>query len=268
MLKMRWEDLLFLHWPVEPDVVRPHLPGGLELDTYDGRAWLGVVPFTMASTRFRWLAAGADCDDDSRSATCAPTCAAATARASGSSASTRTAGWPWKGRGSGSACPTSLRTWRATVVARSLPIAAGGRIGGRRPPSFGRVGDRRADPWRWPSRGRSSIFWSSATACSRCVAGGCCVGTCPTRPGSCSRPNSSCSAATWPSWWGPLSKEHLCLRARHEADRRRGATTVRGVACRRCSTGSLGVGSCWQRRCCRWVVRRCHPNWTAKRSSW
>jgi uncharacterized protein YqjF (DUF2071 family) len=55
MLRMRWQDLLFLHWPVAPDVVRPHLPAGLELDTFDGRAWLGVVPFTMASTRFRWL---------------------------------------------------------------------------------------------------------------------------------------------------------------------------------------------------------------------
>jgi len=55
MLKMRWEDLLFVHWAVEPSVVRPHLPAGLELDTFDGRAWLGVVPFTMAGTRFRGL---------------------------------------------------------------------------------------------------------------------------------------------------------------------------------------------------------------------
>lgn len=52
---MRWEDLLFLHWAVAPERVRPQLPAGLELDTFDGRAWLGVVPFTMASTRFRWL---------------------------------------------------------------------------------------------------------------------------------------------------------------------------------------------------------------------
>ena len=51
MLKMRWEDLLFLHWAVAPEQVRPHLPAGLELDTFDGKAWLGVVPFTMASTR-------------------------------------------------------------------------------------------------------------------------------------------------------------------------------------------------------------------------
>ena len=55
MLTMRWEDLLFLHWPVDPGVVRQHVPEELEIDTYDGAAWLGVVPFTMASTRFRWL---------------------------------------------------------------------------------------------------------------------------------------------------------------------------------------------------------------------
>ena len=52
---MRWEELLFLHWPVAPDVLRPHLPDDLELETFDGKAWLGVVPFVMAATRFRWL---------------------------------------------------------------------------------------------------------------------------------------------------------------------------------------------------------------------
>lgn len=52
---MRWQDLLFLHWSVDPEVLRPHLPDDLELETYDGQAWLGVVPFVMATTRFRWL---------------------------------------------------------------------------------------------------------------------------------------------------------------------------------------------------------------------
>lgn len=56
-LTMRWEDLVFLHWPVDPDLVRPHLPDGLELETFDGKAWLGVVPFLMAATRFRYLPA-------------------------------------------------------------------------------------------------------------------------------------------------------------------------------------------------------------------
>ena len=54
-LTMRWEELLFLHWPMAAAVLRPHLPAGLELETFDGSAWLGVVPFRMARTRLRWL---------------------------------------------------------------------------------------------------------------------------------------------------------------------------------------------------------------------
>lgn len=52
---MRWEDLLFLHWRVPAARLRAHLPPGLELETFDGAAWLGVVPFRMAATRWRWL---------------------------------------------------------------------------------------------------------------------------------------------------------------------------------------------------------------------
>lgn len=46
-LRMVWENLLFAHWPVPPDQVRPLLPKGVELDTFDGCAWIGVVPFFM-----------------------------------------------------------------------------------------------------------------------------------------------------------------------------------------------------------------------------
>jgi uncharacterized protein YqjF (DUF2071 family) len=53
VLSMRWEDLLFAHWEVEPGVVDPHLPDGFEVDTYDGSAWLGVVPFVMRGIRPR-----------------------------------------------------------------------------------------------------------------------------------------------------------------------------------------------------------------------
>ena len=52
---MRWEDLLFAHWPVAPAVLRPLLPAGLGLDTFEGRAWLGVVPFRMNAVRGRCL---------------------------------------------------------------------------------------------------------------------------------------------------------------------------------------------------------------------
>ncbi|TGE23617.1 DUF2071 domain-containing protein [Hymenobacter metallicola] len=50
-MRQRWSQLLFAHWPVAPDVLRPYLPPRLELDLYDGQAWLGVVPFTMSGIR-------------------------------------------------------------------------------------------------------------------------------------------------------------------------------------------------------------------------
>ena len=46
-----WEQLLFEHYPVDPGVVQPHLPEGLAVDTYDGDAWLSVVPFVNAAVR-------------------------------------------------------------------------------------------------------------------------------------------------------------------------------------------------------------------------
>lgn len=52
---MGWHDLLFLHWRVPAAMLQAHLPPGVELETFDGSAWLGVVPFRMVDTRFRWL---------------------------------------------------------------------------------------------------------------------------------------------------------------------------------------------------------------------
>jgi len=43
LLALAWRDVWFLHWPMPPDAVADHLPGGLTVDTHDGRAWLGVV---------------------------------------------------------------------------------------------------------------------------------------------------------------------------------------------------------------------------------
>jgi len=46
-LRLRWNDVLFAHWPIAPSITSALLPGGLELDTFDGSAWAGVVPFWM-----------------------------------------------------------------------------------------------------------------------------------------------------------------------------------------------------------------------------
>ena len=51
---MRWHDLLFIHWRVDPALLRPHIPSSIELQTFDGSAWLGVVPFWMSGIRARF----------------------------------------------------------------------------------------------------------------------------------------------------------------------------------------------------------------------
>jgi uncharacterized protein YqjF (DUF2071 family) len=48
---MEWRNLLFLHWPVPAAVLRDSVPAGLRIDTFDGTAWVGLVPFTMPSVR-------------------------------------------------------------------------------------------------------------------------------------------------------------------------------------------------------------------------
>ena len=53
-MSMRWEDLLFAHWPIGPELLQPFLPNGVELDVRDDCAWLGVVPFRMAETKMRF----------------------------------------------------------------------------------------------------------------------------------------------------------------------------------------------------------------------
>ncbi|MBC6697697.1 YqjF family protein [Hymenobacter puniceus] len=51
LMRQRWSNLLFAHWPVPPELLRPYLPARLEVDTFAGQAWLGVVPFTMSDIR-------------------------------------------------------------------------------------------------------------------------------------------------------------------------------------------------------------------------
>lgn len=51
VLAQTWRDLLFMHWPVPPDALRPLIPPALTLDTHGGQAWVGVVPFRMTGIR-------------------------------------------------------------------------------------------------------------------------------------------------------------------------------------------------------------------------
>jgi uncharacterized protein YqjF (DUF2071 family) len=56
-MRQTWDRLLFAHWPVPFATLRPLIPYALELDRYDGAAWLGVVPFLMRYVRPRALPA-------------------------------------------------------------------------------------------------------------------------------------------------------------------------------------------------------------------
>ena len=53
LLRQQWSELLFLHWPVPAELLQPHLPPRLKIDTHDGMAWLAIVPFQMSKVRTR-----------------------------------------------------------------------------------------------------------------------------------------------------------------------------------------------------------------------
>ena len=51
VMRQCWSDLLFVHWRVRPEVLRPHIPPPLVLDLFEGWAYVGLVPFTMTGVR-------------------------------------------------------------------------------------------------------------------------------------------------------------------------------------------------------------------------
>ena len=51
----QWRDLLFLHWEYPAATIQATLPEGLHLDTFAGKAYLGVIPFFMRNVRPRFL---------------------------------------------------------------------------------------------------------------------------------------------------------------------------------------------------------------------
>lgn len=57
VMTQTWGDLLFAHWPLDPAALRPLVPAAFELDTFDGRAWIAVVPFTMSNVAPRFVPA-------------------------------------------------------------------------------------------------------------------------------------------------------------------------------------------------------------------
>ncbi len=52
-----WNDLLFAHWPVDGGRLRTLVPAAFALDLFEGRAWVGIVPFHMTNVAPRFVPA-------------------------------------------------------------------------------------------------------------------------------------------------------------------------------------------------------------------
>jgi uncharacterized protein YqjF (DUF2071 family) len=55
VMTQTWLHLLFAHWPVAPDVMRPLVPAAFDIDLFDGQAWIGIVPFYMTNVAPRFV---------------------------------------------------------------------------------------------------------------------------------------------------------------------------------------------------------------------
>src|SRR5258707_3933853 len=53
VMAQSWHDLLFAHWRMDAAVLRAQIPRALEIDTFEGQAWIAVVPFRMSGVRPR-----------------------------------------------------------------------------------------------------------------------------------------------------------------------------------------------------------------------
>ena len=52
LLSQSWRDVTFLHWPVRPELVAPHLPPGVRPDVLDGVSYVGLIGFRMVGLGF------------------------------------------------------------------------------------------------------------------------------------------------------------------------------------------------------------------------
>lgn len=53
--RQSWRQLLFAHWPIDANALRPLIPNDLRIQEFDGTAWIGVVPFRMTGVMRRYL---------------------------------------------------------------------------------------------------------------------------------------------------------------------------------------------------------------------
>ena len=51
VMRQTWADIVWCHWPVDPAMVQSILPEGLTPDLFEGKAWVGLIPFSMKNLR-------------------------------------------------------------------------------------------------------------------------------------------------------------------------------------------------------------------------
>jgi len=56
-LIQEWRNLSFLHWEVDPEKLMPYIPEGVEIDFFEGKSYVGLIPFQMKNVRPRFLPA-------------------------------------------------------------------------------------------------------------------------------------------------------------------------------------------------------------------
>jgi uncharacterized protein YqjF (DUF2071 family) len=57
VMAQRWHNLLFAHWPIPLETLQPLVPEPLQIDTFRGQAWLGLIPFRLSGIRLRCMPA-------------------------------------------------------------------------------------------------------------------------------------------------------------------------------------------------------------------
>ena len=55
LARQRWRQILFLHWAVPVEMLQARLPAPLVVDTFEGRAYVGLIALSMPDVRLRWL---------------------------------------------------------------------------------------------------------------------------------------------------------------------------------------------------------------------
>src|SRR2546430_4663808 len=51
MMLQRWHEISFFHWSCDAALLRPRLPNRLQVDTYEGKAWISLTPFLLTGLR-------------------------------------------------------------------------------------------------------------------------------------------------------------------------------------------------------------------------